>query len=236
MSQLIVALDVPSAEDAERLIDELYELDVIFKVGMEAAYGYGNRIFSYLESRDVRYFVDLKLHDIPRTVGAAIRQLVRPGAHIINVHALGGDEMMRTAVQNAYERADELGLSRPHVFAVTILTSHGVADLGELGLTGGPGENATRLAALARDAGCSGVVCSAHEVADLKNFFGQDFLALTPGIRPSGASHGDQKRVMTPAMAVAAGADYLVVGRPITEAPNRLEAAKAILKEMQSPA
>ncbi len=236
MSQLIVALDVPGAEEAERLIDELYELDVIFKVGMEAAYGYGHRIFPYLESRDVRYFTDLKLHDIPRTVGAAIRQLVRPGAHIINVHALGGDEMMRAAVENANARADELGLSRPHIFAVTILTSHGVADLGELGLTGGPGENAIRLAALARDAGCSGVVCSAHEVADLKSFFGHDFLTLTPGIRPFGASHGDQKRVMTPAMAVAAGADYLVVGRPITEAPNPLDAAKAILKEMQSPA
>ena len=235
MSQLIVALDVPSADAAERLIDELYELDVIFKIGFEALFGYQERIFSYLEARDVRYFVDAKLHDIPRTVGAAIRQLVRPGAHIINVHALGGDAMMRAAVDSANERADELGLSRPHIFAVTILTSHAPEELGELGLIGGPAENATRLAALARDAGCSGVVCSAHEVADLKSFFGRDFLTLTPGIRPAGASHGDQKRVMTPAMAVAAGADYLVVGRPITEAKNPLEAAKAVLEEMRTP-
>ena len=232
MSQLIVALDVPSAEEAERLIDELYELDVIFKIGLEALCGYPERIFAYCEARDVRYFVDAKLHDIPRTVGAAIRQLVRPGAHIINVHALGGIEMMRAAVENAHERAAQLGLAQPHIFAVTILTSHGKEDLGELGLLGGPGENATRLAALARDAGCSGVVCSAHEVRDLKNFFGEDFLTLTPGIRPSGTAHGDQKRVTTPAQAIAAGADYLVVGRPITEAADPLAAAKAILDEM----
>jgi len=140
--------------------------------------------------------------------------------------------MMRAAVENAHERAAQLGIAQPHIFAVTILTSHGKEDLGELGLSGGPGENATRLAALARDAGCSGVVCSAHEVRDLKNFFGEDFLTLTPGIRPSGTAHGDQKRVTTPAQAIAAGADYLVVGRPITEAADPLAAAKAILDEM----
>ena len=233
MAQLIVALDVPNADEAERLIDQLYELDVIFKIGLESLMGYPERIFSYCEQRDVRYFVDAKLHDIPRTVGAAIRALVRPGAHIINVHALGGDAMMRAAVENAYERADELGLSRPHIFAVTILTSHAAAELLELGLQGGPGENAVRLAALARDAGCSGVVCSAHEAADLKSFFGSDFLTLTPGIRPAGAAHGDQARVMTPAQAVAAGSDYLVVGRPITEAQDPLAAARAVLDDMR---
>ena len=232
MSKLIVALDVSSADEAEKLIDDLYELDVIFKIGMESLFGYPERIFSYCEARDVRYFVDAKLHDIPRTVGAAIRQLVRPGAHIINVHALGGAEMMRVAVESAHERAGELGMTAPHIFAVTILTSHGAEDLGELGLTGGPAENAMRLGALARDAGCSGVVCSAHEVRDLKAFFGSDFLTLTPGIRPSGVAHGDQKRVMTPAHAVAAGSDYLVVGRAITQADDPLEAAKAVLNEM----
>jgi len=232
-AQLIVALDVDEAALAERLIDELYELDLIFKIGMESLYGYGERIFSYLQARDVRYFVDAKLHDIPRTVAAAIKQLTRPGAHIINVHALGGDEMMRAAVEAANERAAELGMTPPHIFAVTILTSIAAEELRELGLQGGPGENVTRLAALARDAGCTGVVCSAREARDLKTFFGQDFLALTPGIRPAGTSHGDQKRVMTPAAAVEAGADYLVVGRPITESANRLEAARAILDEMR---
>ncbi|MEO6834539.1 MAG: orotidine-5'-phosphate decarboxylase [Candidatus Tumulicola sp.] len=232
-AQLIVALDVPGPDEAERLIDQLYELDLIVKIGMEALFGYPERIFSYCETRDVRTFVDAKLLDIPRTVEAAVRQLVRPNVHILNVHALGGNDMMRGAVDGANERASELGITPPQIFAVTILTSIAPEDFNELGLQGGPGENATRLAALARDAGCSGVVCSAHEVRDIKRFFGEDFLALTPGIRPAGSAHGDQKRVVTPAQAVAEGSDYLVVGRPITEAADPLAAAKAILDEMR---
>jgi orotidine-5'-phosphate decarboxylase len=232
MAQLIVALDVPDAEQAERLVDQLYELDVIVKIGLEALYGYPERILSYCEQRDVRIFVDAKLHDIPRTAAAAMAQLVRPNVHLVNVHALGGLDMMRAAVDAADERAAELGITAPHVFAVTLLTSIAPEDLNELGLHGGPGENAIRLAALARDAGCSGVVCSAHEVRDLKRFFGDDFLTLTPGIRPTGSAHGDQKRVTTPAQAVAAGTDYLVVGRPIVEASDPLAAARAILEEM----
>jgi len=234
MAQLVIALDVDEAAAAERLVDELYELDPIFKIGLEALYGYGDRLFSYFEARDVRYFVDAKLHDIPNTVARAMRRLVRPGAHIVNVHALGGGEMMRAAVEAAHERAAELGCTPPHVFAVTILTSIAPEDLLELGLHGGPGENATRLAALARDAGCTGVVCSAREVPDLKTFFGRDFLTLTPGIRPTGSAHGDQKRVVTPAEAVKAGSDYLVVGRPVTGAANPLAAAKSILDEMRA--
>ncbi len=232
MAQLIVALDVPSAERAEELVDKLYELDLILKVGLEALCGYPQRILSYCEARDVRIFVDAKLHDIPRTVGAAMAQLVRPNVHIVNVHAIGGLEMMRAAVDSANERAGELGAEPPHVLAVTLLTSIAPEDLNELGFQGGPGENAIRLAALARDAGCSGVICSAHEVRDLKRFFGDDFLTLTPGIRPAGSAHADQKRVTTPAQAVAAGADYLVVGRPIVEAADPVAAAKAILEEM----
>lgn len=233
MAQLIIALDVQQFDEARGLIDSLYEVDPVFKVGLESLYAYGEQLLSYLQERDVRYFIDAKLHDIPRTVAAGIRALVRPGAHIINVHALGGGEMMRAGVDAAQERAAELGMTAPHIFAVTILTSIGAEDLRELGLTGGPGENAIRLAALARDAGCSGVVCSAQEVSDLKQYFGNDFLTLTPGIRPAGTSHGDQKRVMTPAAAVAAGSDYLVVGRPITQASNPLQAARDILAEMR---
>jgi orotidine-5'-phosphate decarboxylase len=232
MAQLIVALDVPNADGAERLVDALYDLDVIVKIGLEALCGYPQRIQAYCEARDVRTFVDAKLHDIPRTVGAAMKQLVRPGVHIVNVHALGGLDMMRAAVDAAEERAAELSIEPPHVFAVTLLTSIAPEDLNELGLQGGPGENAIRLAALARDAGCAGVICSAHEVRDLKRFFGDDFLTLTPGIRPAGSAHGDQKRVTTPAQAVESGADYIVVGRPIVEAPDPLAAAKAILEEM----
>ncbi|HEV3195354.1 MAG: orotidine-5'-phosphate decarboxylase [Candidatus Cybelea sp.] len=232
MAQLIVALDVPDAEQAERLVDRLYELDVIVKIGLEALFGYPERILSYCEARDVRTFVDAKLHDIPRTVAAAVAHLVRPNVRLVNVHALGGLDMMRAAVDAAGERAAELGINPPHVFAVTLLTSIAPEDLNELGLQGGAGENAIRLAALARDAGCAGVVCSAHEVRDLKRFFGDDFLTLTPGIRPTGSAHADQKRVTTPAQAVAAGSDYLVVGRPIVQAEDPVGAVKAILEEM----
>jgi orotidine-5'-phosphate decarboxylase len=232
MAQLVVALDVPTAERAEELVDALYELDVIVKIGLEALYGYPARILSYCEARDVRVFVDAKLHDIPHTVGSAMTQLVRPSVHLVNVHAIGGLDMMRAAVDAANERAAELSIEPPAVLAVTLLTSIAPEDLNELGFAGGPGENAIRLAALARDAGCAGVVCSAHEVTDLKRFFGDDFLTLTPGIRPAGSAHADQKRVTTPAQAVAAGADYLVVGRPIVEAADPLAAAKAILEEM----
>ncbi|MGR4063903.1 MAG: orotidine-5'-phosphate decarboxylase [Vulcanimicrobiaceae bacterium] len=232
MAQLVVALDVPGPDEAERLIDQLYDLDVIFKIGLESLYGYADRIFAYCEARDVRYFIDAKLHDIPRTVAAAMHQLVRPGAHSVNVHALGGHDMMRAAVESAETRAGELGMKPPMIFAVTVLTSIAAEDLAELGLHGGLGENATRLAALARDAGCSGVVCSAHETRDMKRFFGEDFLTLTPGIRPVGEAHGDQRRVTTPAQAVEAGSDYIVVGRPITTAADPLAAAKAVLGEM----
>ncbi len=235
MAQLVVALDVPSPQQAEDLIDRLYELDLIYKVGMEPLYGYGERMFSYLEARDVRHFVDAKLHDIPRTVAAGVAQLVRHGTHIINIHALGGREMMSAAVQAASERARELAMSPPpHVFAVTVLTSMNQSDLLEVGLRGDPLENALRLATLAKEAGCSGVVCSPHEVRDIKRQLGPEFLTLTPGIRPSGAAQGDQKRVTTPADAIRAGSDYLVVGRPITEASDPVAAAEAILDEMRS--
>ena len=229
---LIVALDTPTFPDAMHVVDALKGEKLMFKVGLEAYCGYGREIVAELERREHPYFLDLKLNDIPRTVAACVRAVVSPNAKIIDVHALGGAEMMAAAVEAAEERADELGISPPEIFAVTILTSLAPEDLRELGLIGGPGENATRLAALARDARCAGVVCSPHEVRDLKSFFGTEFKTLTPGVRPAGASHGDQKRVMTPREAIEAGTDYIVIGRPILEADDKLAAAKAILSEM----
>jgi orotidine-5'-phosphate decarboxylase len=233
-AKLIVALDVDGFAAASSLVDRLCALDVIFKVGLEPLLGYGEAILAKLEAAGAASFIDAKLHDIPRTAAAAVRALVRPGVRMLTVHALGGAEMMRSAVAAAGERASELALEPPGIFAVTILTSLAPEDLSELGLQGGPGENALRLAALARDARCAGVVCSPREVLDLKRRLGADFAALCPGIRPAGAAHDDQKRVATPRAAVEAGADYLVVGRPVTGASDPVAAARAILAEIAS--
>ncbi|MGH7659442.1 MAG: orotidine-5'-phosphate decarboxylase [Vulcanimicrobiaceae bacterium] len=231
---LIVALDVPTFADARGVLVELNGLPLMYKVGLEAFCGYGKDLLDELERRDHDYFLDLKLNDIPNTVRGAVRAAVRPNARIIDVHALGGNEMMQAAVEAAEERADELGVEPPEIFAVTVLTSLAPEDLRELGLVGGPGENATRLAALARDARCAGVVCSPHEVKALKDFFGSEFKALTPGVRPAGASHGDQKRVMTPREARDAGSDYIVIGRPILESADRRAAAEAVISDLAS--
>ncbi|MGP6159280.1 MAG: orotidine-5'-phosphate decarboxylase [Vulcanimicrobiaceae bacterium] len=233
-AKLIVALDVQEFARAATLVERLAALGVIFKVGLEPLLNYGEAILAKLEAAGAASFIDAKLHDIPRTVGAAARALVRPGVRIVTVHALGGGEMMRAAVDGVGERARELGLEPPQVFAVTLLTSIGTEEVHELGLQGGLGENVMRLARLAREARCAGVVCSPHEARDLKRAFGSGFAALCPGIRPAGAELGDQKRVATPRAAVEAGADYLVVGRPVTEAADPLAAAREILALMAS--
>ena len=231
-TRLVAALDVPTFVRAERLIEALAGCDVTFKVGYEALYGYGPQLLSVLEARGAAYMLDVKLHDIPRTVHAAVKALVRPGVSLLTVHALGGAEMLAAAVAAAAERAAELGITIPRVLAITVLTSHAPADLAALGLAGGTVENATRLAGLARGARCAGVVCSVSEVRALKAAFGNDFIALCPGIRPSGGAHGDQRRVATPRDARLAGADYIVVGRPIVEDNDPLAAAQAILTEL----
>jgi orotidine-5'-phosphate decarboxylase len=231
--RLVVALDVPSPARAAALVERLAPLNVLFKIGYEAFYGYADEVRAALASHEAGYALDLKLHDIPRTVEAAVRAVVRPGVRLMTVHALGGAAMLEAAVKSAEERAAELSIETPEIFAVTVLTSIGPEDLGELGLAGGPGENATRLAALARDARCRGVVCSVREVADLKGYFGTEFGTFCPGIRPAGTAHGDQKRAATPREAREAGADYAVVGRPITDDADPLAAARAILAELQ---
>ncbi|HTJ27997.1 MAG TPA: orotidine-5'-phosphate decarboxylase [Candidatus Limnocylindria bacterium] len=230
--RLVVALDVPDSARAVSLVRTLAPLGVLFKIGYEAFYGYADTIRAALAEHEAGYALDLKLHDIPNTVHAAVRAVVRPGVRLMTVHALGGATMLETAVAAAHERAAELAIPAPEIYAVTILTSIAGEELGELGLAGGPGENAIRLAALARDARCSGVVCSVREVASLKSFFGTTFGTFCPGIRPSGSAHGDQKRAATPRDAREAGADYVVVGRPIVGDADPLNAARAILAEL----
>ena len=231
-TRLVTAIDVPTFDGARRLVETLAGVDVMFKVGYEAFYGYGPELVAFLEARKAGYMLDLKLHDIPRTVHAAVRALVRPGVELLTVHALGGAEMLATAAEAAEERAAELSIPAPKVLAITILTSIADEDLNELGLQGGAGENAIRLAALARDARCAGVVCSVAEVKDLKSYFGSEFLALCPGIRPGGSAHGDQRRIATPREARDAGVDYIVVGRPIVGDADPAGAARAILSDL----
>jgi orotidine-5'-phosphate decarboxylase len=233
-AKLIVALDVDDLATATELVDRLAPLGVWFKVGYQPLFRYGEALRARLAERGANVFLDPKLHDIPRTVEAAVRALVAPGVRILTVHALGGNDMLQAAVAAASERAAELGIDAPKIFAVTLLTSIAAEDLNELGLQGGPGENTMRLAALARDARCAGVVCSPHEVRDLKSYFGHDFEALCPGIRPAGANRDDQRRVATPEAALEAGADYLVVGRPIVRAGDPVAAAREILAQIDA--
>ncbi len=232
MSGLVVALDVPDPSEAEAIVDELYDLDLVFKIGLEPLFGYGDRIRSYCDRRDVRCCLDAKLHDIPRTVAAAARALLTFSARMLTVHAVGGLAMMRAAVDSVRERASELDMRAPDVFAVTLLTSMDEKSAEEVGLGGEATQIVMRLASLARDAGCSGIVCSPREVREVKAVFGDDLLTLVPGVRPAGADAGDQRRAATPSEAIAAGADYLVVGRPILAAADRRAAALAILEEM----
>jgi orotidine-5'-phosphate decarboxylase len=231
-TRLVVAIDVPTFVRAKHLIDALAGIDVSFKVGFEALYGYGPELLALLESRAASYMLDVKLHDIPRTVHAGVRALVRPGVTLLTAHALGGVEMLAAAVKAAGERAAELGIPVPRVLAITLLTSHAAEDLASLGLAGGTVANTTRLAGLARDAHCAGVVCSVAEVHELKAYFGSGFVTLCPGIRPAGGAHGDQRRVASPRDARLAGADYIVVGRPIVEDRDPASAAQAILAEL----
>ena len=231
-TRLIVAIDVPTFVRARALLDALSGIDVTFKIGYEALYGYGPELLNSLESRAAAYMLDVKLHDIPRTVHAAVRALVRPGVALITVHALGGSEMLAAANEAAAERAAELGIRVPQVLAITILTSLGAADLAALRLAGTASENASSLAVLARDARCAGVVCSVAELAEIKARCGREFIAVCPGIRPAGSAHGDQRRVATPRDARTAGADYVVVGRPIVEDTDPAAAAQAILMEL----
>jgi len=177
-------------------------------------------------------FLDLKLHDIPNTVAGAVRAAAALDPLLLTLHAAGGPAMMEAAVRAAEAAAHE-GRRRPKLLGVTVLTSLDEGDLAALGQQGPVGEQVQRLALLARDSGLDGVVCSPQEVAVLRDLCGPEFLLVVPGIRPAGAAMGDQKRVTGPRAAMQAGADYLVVGRPITEAPHPAAAARAILNELR---
>lgn len=226
--RLVVALDFERPGDALALAGQLDPARCRVKVGKELFCRSGPSVVERLVAQGFAVFVDLKLHDIPNTVAGACRALAELGVWMLNVHALGGSGMIAAA----REAVD--GVNRPPLLtAVTVLTSHDQATLAEVGIQGTPEQAVARLAAVAARGGADGVVCSAREAAALRAAHGASFLLVTPGIRPSRAEPGDQKRVMTPAAARAAGADYLVVGRPITRAADPLGALVALEGELR---
>ena len=231
--RLIVALDVATARDAEALVSRLAGLGVAFKVGSQLFTAAGPDLEAGIVRRGAKVFLDLKFHDIPSTVEMAAREAARLGAFMFDVHALGGAEMMRAAREGAAAGAAQAGLPRPLVIAVTVLTSHTEVSMREaLGVEVRLAEQAVRLAAQAQAAGLDGVVASPHEVPAIRAACGGAFTLVTPGIRLPGAPPDDQRRTMTPAEAARAGADYLVVGRPILGAADPAGAARAILEDL----
>jgi orotidine-5'-phosphate decarboxylase len=226
--RLIVALDVADSQAALKLVNQLENVIQWFKVGLQLYISEGNRIVSLLRERGYSIFLDLKLHDIPNTVAGAVRSVAATGAEMLTLHAAGGPAMLAAAQEAAAGAA-----TAPKLLAVTVLTSMDQAQLEATGVTAAPNDQVMRLALMASASGIPGFVASAEEVATMRAAFPAATLVI-PGIRPAGAAIGDQKRVATPAAAIAAGADYLVIGRPITQAADPAAAAQAILDEISA--
>ena len=231
--RLIVALDVRSLEEAKKLVETLGETVNFYKVGMELFYRVGSSVLRYLTAQGKEVFLDLKLHDIPNTVAEGLCSLMDEKVSLLNVHASGGYTMMKTAAKRLKEEATRRGISAPRIIAVTVLTSLGEAEWREMGQTEPIAEKVVRLAKLVQRAGLDGVVASPQEAAAIRCACGNDFIIVTPGIRPLEATPDDQSRVASPAEALRNGATHLVVGRPVRTADNPRAAAQAILEEMR---
>lgn len=232
--KIIVALDVDTLERALELVEQLHPYVGMFKVGMELYNAVGPRAISAIRERGGEVFVDLKLHDIPTTVAKAARVLTKNGASIINVHASGGLAMMQAAASAVQDEAAVQNIVPPQLIAVTVLTSMDQETLNcQLQIPGTVEENVVRWAELTQQAGLHGVVASPREITAIRKACGDDFVIITPGIRPLGAAKNDQERITTPEEAVQLGATYLVIGRPITKAPNPVEAVKEIIAKLE---
>lgn len=230
--RIIVPLDVPNEVAAIALIDELPQV-TFWKVGLELFVSSGPEILATLKNRQKRIFLDLKFHDIPNTVAGACRSAARYGVDLLTIHATAGREALSSARIAVQEEAERVGVSPPKLIAITLLTSFSPRQLAfDLKIRLELPEYAQEMALLAQETGLDGAVCSPQEVEQLRQICGNDFLLVCPGVRPSWAAQGDQKRSLTPAQAIEAGADYLVIGRPITAAPNPQSAWERICAEL----
>jgi len=223
--RLIVALDRSSRDEVLRLADALHGVAGAFKIGLQAFVANGPSLVREITGRGEKVFLDLKIHDIPNTAGRAVAEAAALGAFMTTVHAAGGAAMLRAC-------AAPPGAAALHVLGVTILTSLDAAELQRIGLHGSPVENAVRLAKLCRECGLRGVVASPEEIEAIRAACGIDLTLVVPGVRPEGSAPGDQRRTRTPAAAIAAGADFIVVGRPVIDARDPCAAASAILESL----
>ncbi|VAW71358.1 Orotidine 5'-phosphate decarboxylase [hydrothermal vent metagenome] len=229
--KVIVALDFPDAQKAKDFIKKIEPTNCRLKVGKELFTRSGPDIVKYCQDKGFDVFLDLKFHDIPNTVAAACCAAAELGVWMMNVHASGGRAMMQAA-RKAIDESSTPNNVKPHLIAVTILTSHDEQSIHETGLNGTVNENVERLTVLAVDSGMDGVVCSAQEVEQLRKIIPTNFRLVTPGIRPEGSDKGDQQRVMTPTEAISKGSNYLVIGRPITQAGSPDTALTAIISSL----
>lgn len=233
--KIIVALDVETATEARKIIDEIGAEVGAFKIGLQLFTSAGASFVREAVDRKIKLFLDVKFHDIPNTVAKASVEVARLGVWMFNLHALGGSEMMRRTVENVREVCEKENLEQPKIIGVTILTSANQETLKEIGIERELGSEVLNLARLTAKCGLDGVVASPLETGAIRQSIeSKDFLIVTPGIRLSFATNDDQKRVMTPKEAVQAGADYLVIGRPITGADDKLSAVRKILAEMEA--
>jgi orotidine-5'-phosphate decarboxylase len=231
--RLIVALDVSSAAAAQRIVAALGDSVHIYKVGLQLYTAEGPQIVRDLVNSGRRVFLDLKYHDIPNTVASAVREAAQLGASMLTVHASGGEKMLR-AVAEASRVGADVRVRPLQILAVTVLTSMDESNLHQTGVSGTLLDQVLRLASMALNAGCAGVVSSAREVKALRTKLGEHFLIVNPGVRPTGTDHGDQARVLTPAEAIQSGATHIVVGRPITGAKDPAAAARSIQHEIRT--
>ncbi len=234
-NQLIVALDVENLEAANKLVTMLSDTVKWFKIGKQLFTAVGPASVKLLHESKKNIFLDLKFHDIPNTVAGAVASATKIGANIINIHASGGLEMMRVAAEVAEKQASELDIPMPILLGVTLLTSIDEENFHrDFGTQRKLADQVAYLAELSQKAGLDGVVASPLEIELIRKVCGDDFVIVTPGVRPAWAASNDQQRVMTPAEAIAAGADYIVVGRPITASDSPPEAARTILQEIHA--